>query len=56
MGARTGLSRAAKAFYPSLPEPRRRNDLALWAVVVKVAMSNKDATKPRALSAPVAGS
>jgi hypothetical protein len=28
---------------PSLPEPRRRIDLALWAVVVEVSMSVKDA-------------
>jgi hypothetical protein len=28
-----------RAFYPSLPEPRRRIDLALWAVVVEVGMA-----------------
>jgi len=32
-----------RAFYPSLPEPRRRIDLALWAVVVEVNMSLSDA-------------
>jgi hypothetical protein len=32
-----------RARYPSLPEPRRRIDLALWAVVVEVNMSPSDA-------------
>jgi hypothetical protein len=30
------------AFYPSLPEPRRRIDLALWAVVVQVGITIQD--------------
>ena len=34
--ARRLLKPLPRAFYPSLPEPRRRIDLALWAVVIVV--------------------
>jgi hypothetical protein len=45
--ARRLLKPLLRLFYPSLPEPRRRIDLALWAVVVEVSMSRNDAIKPR---------